>query len=86
MIEANIVIAIAPSMNSVVAAFLLLGLRKAGTPLAMASMPVSAVVPEENARAIRNTRASPLKAASGFTSHEALSASSTSPCAMRNSA
>ena len=41
----NIDIAITPSSSSVVAAFLLLGLRNAGTPLLMASMPVSAVEP-----------------------------------------
>ena len=53
------VMAIAPSIASVVAAFLLLGLRNAGTPLLMASMPVRAVVPDEKARAIRKTRAAP---------------------------
>jgi hypothetical protein len=38
----------------VVAAFLDSGGRKAGTPLEMASTPVSAVQPEENARSRRN--------------------------------
>ena len=52
-----IVIAIMPSSSSVVAAFLLLGLRKAGTPLEIASTPVSAAQPEENARASRNISA-----------------------------
>ena len=48
-----IVTAIAPSSSSVVAAFLLFGLRNAGTPLEIASTPVSAAQPEENARASR---------------------------------
>ncbi len=52
-----IVIAIAPSRNSVVAAFLLFGRLNAGTPLEIASTPVSAAQPEENARASRNIRA-----------------------------
>ncbi len=37
--------AITPSRASVVAAFLLLGLRNAGTPLLIASTPVRAVQP-----------------------------------------
>ena len=49
----NIDVAMTPSRSSVVAAFLLLGFLKAGTPLLIASMPVRAVVPEENARATR---------------------------------
>ena len=52
--------AIRPSMSSVVAAFLLLGLRKAGTPLLIASTPVSAVHPEEKARSSRNSSATPV--------------------------
>ncbi len=48
-----IVIAMAPSRNRVVAAFLLFGLRNAGTPLEIASTPVSAAQPDENARASR---------------------------------
>ena len=48
-----IVIAMAPSRKRVVAAFLLFGLRNAGTPLEIASTPVSAAQPEENARASR---------------------------------
>ena len=47
------VIAMAPSSSRVVAAFLLFGLRNAGTPLEMASTPVSAAQPDENARASR---------------------------------
>ena len=69
-----------------VAAFLDFGLRNAGTPLLMASMPVSAVVPDENARAIRNTRAAPAKVASGLISHSADSASRTSPWNIRTPA
>ena len=52
-----IVIAIMPSSSSVVAALLLLGRWKAGTPLEIASTPVSAAQPDENARARRKTRA-----------------------------
>ena len=55
------VMATPPSSASVVAAFLLLGLRKAGTPLEMASTPVSAAEPEENARASRITSASSVR-------------------------
>ena len=43
-----------PMSASVVAAFLLLGLRNAGTPLLIASTPVSAAQPDEKARASRN--------------------------------
>ena len=53
--------AMPPSSASVVAAFLLFGLRNAGTPLLIASTPVSAVQPEENARSSRNTSANPAK-------------------------
>nr|CRL73559.1 hypothetical protein CPGR_01121 [Mycolicibacter nonchromogenicus] len=42
-----------------VAALRDLGLRKAGTPLLIASTPVSAAHPEENDLATRNTRATP---------------------------
>ncbi len=86
MIAANIVMAMAPSMNRVVAAFLLFGLRNAGTPLAIASMPVRAVVPEENARATRKPRARPVNVLSGTIVQLALSATSASPCAIRQSA
>ena len=54
------VTAIPPSISSVVAALRDLGFRKAGTPLLIASTPVSAAHPEENARATRNTRARPM--------------------------
>ena len=56
----SIVIAIVPSISSVVAAFLLFGLRNAGTPLLIASTPVRAAQPEENARASRKAMAAPL--------------------------
>ena len=51
----NIVIDIAPITARVVAAFLACGLRNAGTPSAIASTPVNAVAPDENARAMRNS-------------------------------
>ena len=47
---ANMVIASAPIHDIVRAALSALGLRNAGTPLEMASTPVSAVQPEEKAR------------------------------------
>ena len=57
MMLSSIVIAIVPSSSSVVAAFLLFGLRNAGTPLEIASTPVSAAQPDENARASRKISA-----------------------------
>ena len=48
-IPRNIVIAIIPITARVVAAFRACGRRKAGTPLEIASTPVSAVAPRENA-------------------------------------
>ena len=60
MTPANIATAMPPSRASVVAAFLLLGLRNAGTPLLIASTPVSAVQPEENARSSRKISARPV--------------------------
>ena len=51
MMLSSIVTAIVPSRSSVVAALRLFGLRNAGTPLEIASTPVSAAQPEENARA-----------------------------------
>ena len=56
-IDSSIVIEMAPMSSSVVAALLLLGFRKAGTPLLIASTPVSAAQPEEKARSSRKTRA-----------------------------
>ncbi|GMA25783.1 hypothetical protein GCM10025864_35420 [Luteimicrobium album] len=52
---------IPPSRARVVAAFLDLGLRNAGTPLLMASTPVSAAHPDANARATRNAPPSPTR-------------------------
>ena len=46
-----------PSSSSVVAAFLLFGGLNAGTPLEIASTPVSAAQPEENARTSRKAKA-----------------------------
>lgn len=57
MMPPNMVTAIRPIMSSVVAALRLLGLRKAGTPLLMASTPVSAAQPVEKARRIRKAAA-----------------------------
>ena len=57
---ANIAAAMPPISASVVAAFRLLGGRNAGTPLAIASTPVSAVHPEAKARSAKNTSASPV--------------------------
>ncbi len=48
-IPRNIVMAITPMTASVSAAFFACGRRKAGTPFEIASTPVSAVEPEENA-------------------------------------
>ena len=56
---ANIVAAMPPISASVVAAFRLFGGLNAGTPLAMASTPVSAVQPEAKARSAKNSSASP---------------------------
>ena len=48
-----------PSSSSVVAALRDFGFWNAGTPLLMASTPVSAAQPDENARATRKTNAKP---------------------------
>src|SRR5690242_15496425 len=55
----NIAIASAPRMASVFAAFFPCGWRKALTPFAIASTPVSAVEPEENARSRTKTPIDP---------------------------
>ncbi len=57
MMPMNNVMAITPSISRVVAALRDFGFWKAGTPLLIASTPVSAAQPEENARATRKTRA-----------------------------
>ena len=73
-----------PSIASVEAAFLLFGGLNAGTPLLMASTPVSAVQPEVNARKLRKARAKPVKGFSGsITVNEWDSANRVSPEAMR---
>ncbi len=59
IIETSIVTAIEPMSSRVVAAFLLFGFWKAGTPLLIASTPVRAAQPDENARSMRNARARP---------------------------
>ena len=53
MIPMSMMIAVPPSSISVVAAFLLFGGLKAGTPLEIASTPVSAAHPEEKVRSSR---------------------------------
>ena len=63
MTPISMVTAMVPSSSRVVAAFLLFGFLNAGTPLEMASTPVSAAEPEEKARASRATMANPVKAA-----------------------
>jgi hypothetical protein len=78
-----IVTAIAPSSSSVVAALRPLRLRNAGTPLEIASTPVSAAQPDANARRSRNANAklvSPLVNSSWTTSsYCALSAAASRP-------
>src|SRR5438477_4722914 len=61
----NSVIAIAPMISSVRAAFLPGGGRKALTPFEMDSTPVSAAAPEANARSRTKTPTLPAPAASG---------------------
>ena len=50
-----------PSSSRVVAALRDLGFLNAGTPLLIASTPVSAAQPDENALAMRNTNAIPTR-------------------------
>ena len=59
-IPKNIVTAIVPMRSSVRAALSAFGSRNAGTPLAMASTPVSAAQPDENARRTKNMSANPV--------------------------
>ena len=56
--------AIVPSRSSVAAAFFDRGLRNAGTPLLIASTPVSAAQPEEKARSTRKAPARPVSPSS----------------------
>ena len=62
----NIAIASVPRTPSVFAAFFPCGWRKALTPFAIASTPVSAVEPDENARRRTKTVTAPVPAASGL--------------------
>ena len=62
----NIAIASVPSTASVLAAFFPCGCRNALTPFAIASTPVRAVEPDENARSRTNTVTAPTPAGSGF--------------------
>jgi hypothetical protein len=71
--------AAAPISASVVAALRLLGLRNAGTPLAMASTPVSAVHPAAKARSTKNTRRGPRGRCAPRALDPALSACGASP-------
>ncbi len=57
VMPANIVTAIAPIATSVIWAFVAFGGLNAGTPLAIASTPVSAVQPDENARSTKKISA-----------------------------
>lgn len=61
MMPQNMVTARPPMRARVVAAFLDFGLRKAGTPLEIASTPVSAAQPEEKARRRRKMSAKPAR-------------------------
>jgi hypothetical protein len=86
-IDMSMVMAMSPIISSVVAALRLLGFWKAGTPLEIASTPVSAAQPEENARSSRNIIARPPNAPkplSGRMVSEALSASGSVPDTSRN--
>jgi hypothetical protein len=60
MMLSIIVTAMVPSSSSVVAAFFDLGFLNAGTPLLIASTPVSAAQPDEKARSSRKAPASPV--------------------------
>ncbi|GAA3411093.1 hypothetical protein GCM10018952_18350 [Streptosporangium vulgare] len=69
-----------PIISRVFAAFLLLGLRKAGTPLLIASTPVRAAQPEENARRIRKAAAKEVRLdCSATISYPEVGACSSSP-------
>ena len=82
-----IVIAIMPSSSSVVAAFLLFGRRNAGTPLEIASTPVSAALPDENARASRSSSpivvSGPSRPGAGSMTRSALATSGRVPVSRR---
>ena len=83
-----IVIASAPSIARVAAALALFGFLNAGTPLLIASTPVSAAQPDENARSSRNAPARVIRPPSnaGWVSvaNRALSAIGRVPVSARN--
>ncbi len=82
----NITTAVAPITAIVVAALRDLGRRKAGTPLEIASTPVSAVHPEAKARRPSTSRPSPASEASpstGTMPYAALEATGRCPAATR---
>lgn len=81
----SIVTASTPISSSVVAAFFDFGLRNAGTPLLIASTPVSAAAPDENDRRIRNTNAMPAQLPSSCSVKPALSARISVPVTAWNS-
>ncbi len=68
-----------PMITNVRAALRPLGLRKAGTPLLIASTPVRAVQPEANARIARNTVNSPPTRVTWGSGSVALTASGSPP-------
>ena len=69
-----------PSISNVVAAFFDLGFRKAGTPLLIASTPVSAAAPWVNDRSTSSTSAMPVNASpSASRCRSALAARTSSP-------
>ena len=61
MMEVSMATEITPMRSRVVAAFLLFGFSNAGTPLEMASTPVSAAQPEAKARSMRKATAAPAR-------------------------
>ena len=76
----NMVTESSPSSSSVVAAFFDFGLRNAGTPLLIASTPVSAAAPWVNERSTSSTSAMPVNASpSASRCRSALSARTGSP-------
>jgi len=85
MIELSMHTEMVPMSSRVAAALALLGLRKAGTPLEMASTPVSAAQPEEKARSRMNVAAMPVRAcpSAGTSSKPALGARPSVPVTSR---
>ena len=75
------VIEMLPISRSVLAALRLLGFWKAGTPLEIASTPVSAAHPDEKARSSRNAAARPARPwpSSGTRVYSALGAAPSVP-------